>query len=88
VNERAIENVGIDLRTTYLSLASRDDKLIPRIVLNEAGQAVLGLPADRSQSDSGGSLSPMSKHLPAALRTKSKVPGVSGGVADEAVSVG
>ncbi|MBI5760735.1 MAG: Hsp70 family protein [Planctomycetales bacterium] len=41
VNERAFENVGIDLGTTYSSLAFMDDNLIPRIVLNESGQAVI-----------------------------------------------
>lgn len=41
MNERACESVGIDLGTTYSSLAYMDAQMIPRIVSDSSGQAVM-----------------------------------------------
>ena len=41
MNERACKSVGIDLGTTYSSLAYMDAQMTPRIVSDTSGQAVV-----------------------------------------------
>ena len=41
MNERACEAVGIDLGTTYSSLAFMDNSLMPRVVPDSSGQTVM-----------------------------------------------
>jgi molecular chaperone DnaK len=41
MNERACESVGIDLGTTYSSLAYMDAQMTPRMVSDSAGQAIV-----------------------------------------------
>jgi molecular chaperone DnaK (HSP70) len=41
MSERACEAVGIDLGTTYSSLAYMDSQMIPRVVADSAGQTVM-----------------------------------------------
>ena len=41
MNDRACESVGIDLGTTYSSLAYVDRQLSPKMVLNDSGQSII-----------------------------------------------
>ncbi len=41
MNERACEAVGIDLGTTYSSLAYMDQNMVPRVVTDSSGQSVM-----------------------------------------------